>query len=257
MTFLERGRRFLYFWLPIIGGPIAALIFFAIGYWLDPFSLKEEKGVAAFFVSVLGLLIGQWWATVVEIQKSTTNSEKVYDAIKNYLHVTPVGSPEEAMRYIADRLPALREVQNTRLNIPDEVERSNEKLYESDIFDRLIREIPWYCKQDLIWKDIGDNQALPLFRKLRGEAAGEKSSKYKYKLLAHVEPQMNFILLEYRDGAKEVLFNWDFRSAGQDPTVLISRDRQIVEMFAIHYTMLWRRAAEDHDNQLIKSTSTT
>lgn len=67
---------------------------------------------------------------------------------------------------------------------------------------------------------------------------------------------MNFILLEYRDGAKEVLFNWDFRSAGQDPTVLISRDRQIVEMFAIHYTMLWRRATEDHDNQLIKSTST-
>ena len=257
MTFLERRRRLLYFWLPIVGGPIAALILFAIGYGLDPFSLKEEKGVAAFFGSILGLLIGQWWATVVEVQKGTANSEKIYAAIKDYLHVTPVGSPEEALRYIADRIPALREVQNTRLNVPDEVERSNEKLYESDIFERLIREIPWYCKRDLIWKDIGDSQALRLFRKLRGEAAGEKPSKYKYRLLSHVEPQMNFILLEYRDGAKEVLFNWDFRSAGQDPTVLISRDRQIVEMFAIHFTMLWRRAAEDHDNQLTRSTSTT
>jgi hypothetical protein len=256
MKFFDPRGRFLSVWLPVVGGPVVALIVFVVGYWFDPASLP--KGVSAFFFSVLILMIGQWLVTVTEIQKTAVFSDRLYDAVKNYLHVTRAGSPEEALRYICQRLPALREVQNTRLNVPEEVERSNEKLYESDAFESLVKEIPWYCKRDLIWKDIGDQSALPLFRTLHGESTvAGKAPKYKYKVLSHVEPQMNFILLEYRDGEKEVLFNWDFRSAGQDPTVLISRDRHIVEMFTIHYTMLWRRAAEDHDNQLTKSTSMT
>lgn len=258
MKFFDPSGRTLSVWIPVVGGPVVALTVFVIGYWIDPLGLNEAKGVAAFFLSMITLMIGQWLVTVTEIQKTAVYSDRLYDAIKNYLHVTRVGSPEEALRYICQRLPALREVQNTRLNVPEEVERSNEKLYESDAFENLLKEIPWYCKRDLIWKDIGDQQALPLFRKLHQESAvGGKISKYKCKVLSHIEPQMNFILLEYRDGEKEVLFNWDFRSAGQDPTVLISRDRHIVEMFTIHYTMLWRRATEDHDNQLTRSTSTT
>lgn len=258
MKFFDRDSRAVGTWLPIVAGPAIALIAFVVGYWIDPLSLKEAKGVAAFFFSVLLLMIGQWLVTVTEVQKTATYSDRIYDAIKNYLHVTTVGSPEEALRYILGRLPALREVQNTRLNLAEEVERSDEKLYESSAFEDILSVIPVYCRKELIWKDIGDSSALPGFRQLRDRCLGTppaKSTRYKYKLLSHVEPQINFILLEYRDGAKEVLFNWDFRSAGQDPTVLISRDRHIVEMFTIQFTMLWRRAAEDHDNQATKSTS--
>lgn len=258
MRFFDRDGRAVNIWLPIVAGPAVALIAFVIGYWIDPLGLKEAKGVAAFFLSMLLLMIAQWLVTVTEIQKAAIYSDRLYDAIKNYLHVTTVGSPEEALRYIYGRLPALREVQNTRLNISEEVERSEEKLYESSAFEDLLVEIPVYCRKDLIWKDIGDSHALAGFRQLHGRCAGipsTNSTRYKYKLLSHVEPQINFILLEYRDGAKEVLFNWDFRSAGQDPTVLISRDQHMVEMFTIQFTMLWRRAVEDHDNQATKSTS--
>lgn len=258
MKFFDREGRSVAVWLPIVAGPAIALIAFVVGYWIDPLSLKETKAIAAFFFSVLVLMIGQWLVTVTEIQKTAIYSDRLYDAIKNYLHVTTVGSPEEALRYIQSRLPILREVQNTRLNTQEELERSNEKLYESGTFEGLLGEIPVYCKKDLIWKDIGDSQALPVFRQLRSQCAGLQSSRivrYKYKLLSHVEPQINFILLEYRDGQKEVLFNWDFRGSGQDPTVLISRDRHIVEMFSIQFTLLWRRGAEDHDSQATKSTS--
>lgn len=258
MGFFDRDGRAVSIWLPIVAGPAIALIAFVVGYWIDPLSLKESKGIAAFFFSVLVLMIGQWLVTVTEIQKTAAYSDRLYDAIKNYLHVTTVGSPEEALRYVLGRLPVLREVQNTRLNIVEEVERSNEKLYESAAFEGLLGEIPCYCKKALIWKDLGDSQALPVFRQLYGECVrlpANKNSRYKYRLLSHVEPQINFILLEYQDGAKEVLFNWDFRSAGQDPTVLISRDRHIVEMFTIQFNMLWRRATEDHDNQATRSTS--
>ena len=258
MRFLERDGRAVAVWLPIVAGPAVALIAFVVGYWIDPLSLKETKAVAAFFFSVLVLMIGQWLVTVTEIQKTANYSDRLYDALKNYLHVTTVGSPEEALRYVQARLPILREVQNTRLNTPEEVERSDEKLYQSSAFDGLLEDIPLYCRKDLIWKDLGDVQALPVFRKLHAQcasSAASKISRYKFKLLSHVEPQINFILLEYRDGAKEVLFNWDFRGAGQDPTVLVSRDRHIVEMFAIQFTMLWRRGSEDHDSQATRSTS--
>lgn len=258
MKFFDHSGRSVAIWLPIIAGPAVALIAFVVGYWIDPLSLKETKAVAAFFFSVLVLMIGQWLVTVTEIQKTAHYSDRLYDAIKNYLHVTTVGSPEEALRYLQGRLPALREVQNTRLNTVEEVERSDEKLYQSDVFEGLLAEIPLYCRRDLVWKDIGDSHALPIFRQLHGRCSGlpgQKAPRYKFKLLSHVEPQINFILLEYRDGAKEVLFNWDFRGAGQDPTVLISRDQHIVEMFTIQFTMLWRRGTEDHDSQTTKSTS--
>jgi hypothetical protein len=256
MRFFDREARATAVWLPIVAGPAIALIVFLAGYWIDPLGLKETKGIAAFFFSVIVLMIGQWLVTVTEVQKTACYSDRLYDAIKNYLHVTAVGSPEEALRYIQGRLPILREVQNTRLNIPEEAERADEKLYESSAFEGLLSQIPMYCKKDLMWKDLGDAQALPLFRRLHSQCASStKTSRYKFRLLSHAEPQINFILLEYRDGAKEVLFNWDFRSAGQDPTVLISRDSHIVEMFAVQFTMLWRRAAEDHDSQATRSTS--
>ena len=58
---------------------------------------------------------------------------------------------------------------------------------------------------------------------------------------------MNFIILEYKDGKKEVLFHWDFRGLGQDPIVLLSRDDKIVEMFYIHFNNLWESASPDYD----------
>ena len=97
----------------------------------------------------------------------------------------------------------------------------------------------------LLCKEIGDKHALQRFRNTFNLT--KKSDKYKYRLISHSEPQMNFIILEYKDGKKEVLFNWDFRGLGQDPIVLLSRDDKIVEMFYIHFNNLWESASPDYD----------
>lgn len=258
MRFFDKDRGAINVWLPIITGPIVALIAFTLAYWIDPLSIRETKGAVALFVSILILMISQWLVTVTEMQKAAKYSDRLYEAIKSYLHVTSVGSPENALRYINERMPILREVQNTRLNLSEEDERLEEKLYTSDAFESLQKNISLFCKKDLIWKDIGCSKALPGFRELHCRCLSNKSAKgsrYKYRLLTHAEPQINFILLEYKGGEKEVLFNWDFRGVGQDPTVLVSRDQHIVEMFSIQFSMLWRSTVEDHDNQATKSTS--
>lgn len=253
MKFFEKDKAGVAVWLPIVSGPVTSLVAFFLAYWLDPLSLKQMSAIPAFFLSVIVLMIAQWFVTVQEIQKTAVYSDRLYGAIKNYLHVTPVGSPEEALRYVNSRLPILREVQNTSFNIQDSIERADEKLYLTDVYEDLLTNIAIYCGQQLIWKDIGDASALGRFRKIRKLlplAVKEKPARYKYRTIGHAEPQLNFILLEHVDGSKEVLFNWDFRGLGQDPTVLISRDNHIVEMFTIHYRLLWSKGAEDHDSLL-------
>lgn len=249
-------------WIAIIASPTIALVAYLVNYWWDPLHLgshQQSSAAPALLFSALVLVLGQAITNAIELKNATAFSDRIYNAIKDYLHVTPAGSPEEAINYIHSRLPILKEVQNTCFTTRDEAERATEKLYETETYDKLRQEIPYHCGSGLIWKDIGDSVSASRLRNtavLYGSAWRGKKNSYRFKLINHLDPQISFIVLEYRDGAREVLFNWDFRGNGQDPTVLISRDRQIVEMFAIHFTLLWRRASEDHDSHATRSTST-
>ena len=234
-------------------GPILSLIAFIITYFIDPLNFGGQQPMAAvpaFLLSVVILIINQNINTNIEIRKASIYSGRIYEAIKDYLHVTKLGSPENAVSYINSRMPSLREAKNTTFNTVQALDRAEEKFYETDSYLDTMQLIAMHCSKKLIWKDIGDAFAIDRCRDIaitsQNLAKGSKS-RYKYKLITHQEPQMNFIILEYTDGEKEVLFNWDFRGIGQDPTVLLSRDKQIIDMFSIHYEHLWRSANVDHD----------
>jgi hypothetical protein len=248
----KRGRSRL---IVLLAGPVLSLITFVVAYFVDPLNFGNGKQLAAvpsLLVSIVVLLIGHNVAALHELEVASEHSGRIYEAVKDYLHVTKVGSPEIAMQYVASRLPILREVRNTTFNLKDEVERSSEKLYDTSVYEHSERKIAEWTGREVRWKDIGDTRAADRLRRILG--ASEKSSTkhksgYQFKLLARNEPQINFTVLTYPDGSSEVLFNWDFRNAGQDPTVLLSRDRDIVEMFSIQFEDLWRVSTVDHDSQ--------
>ena len=248
-------------WISVLGAPILGLIGFCLAYWFDPLNFGARQPISvlpAFMLSVVLLMIGQAITTAIELQKTSDYSDQIYTAIKDYLHVTPLGSPEAAFRYICSRMSSLREVKNTSFNVQDEVERAEEKFYDTSTYEKMISQIALHSCDKLIWKDIGDPLAIGRLRAVQkncNQVARGKKNGYRFKLIGHQDPQINFILLEYEDGTKEVCFNWDFRGMGQDPTVLISRDRSIVEMFSIQFTLLWRHATEDHDSHAIRSNS--
>ena len=248
-------------WVATLSAPLLSLIAFVVAYYLDPLNFGGHQAIAAIpalLLSIVILLIGHIINSTNELHQTSIYSDKIYEAIKDYLHVTKVGSPEKAQHYINGRISAVREAQNTSFNWRDETERSDEKFYETEAYEETQKQVAYHVCRKLIWKDIGDSLALPRLRDLHRAANDLSRSKrhgHRYKLIAHQEPQMNFIILEYFDGEREVLFNWDFRGIGQDPTVLISRDKQIVDMFSIHFAHLWRCASEDHDSQPTRSTS--
>jgi len=248
-------------WIFALVGPTLAIVAFVVTFFLDPLNFGSQQPLAAipaFLLSIVILIINQNINTNHEMQKASNYSDRIYEAIKDYMHVTPLGSPEKALQYIASRTSSLREVKNTSFNLDAELDRASEKFYDTDQYQEAKEKIAYYTSKNLIWKDIGDRFAVNRFRFIQEAStnyAGVRKSKYKYRLIIHNEPQMNFIILEYTDGSREVLFNWDFRGIGQDPTVLISRDRQIIEMYAIHFEHLWRCASKDHDNTATKSDS--
>ncbi len=252
-----------YKWFYRLVGPFIAFLVFLVTYFIlnryFPAGAASINAIPSFMLSILAMVINQDFKVDKEVQKATEYYEKIYDAVKNYLHVIRIGSPEKAIEYINSRMPSLKEVKNTSFNIPDELERADEKFYTVKEYDNFVSNIVKYTSDSinpLLWKDLGDSLAKNRFRDiLKKTSTFSHTGSYKCKYILHNEPQINFIILEYSDGSKEVLFNWDFRGLGQDPIVLLSSDEKIIEMFNIHFNNLWRRASVDQDANAINDVT--
>jgi hypothetical protein len=240
-------------WGPIFGGPVLSLLVFVAAWWINPLGLSDLKEIPAFFLSVISLTISQWLVTVQEIRKTTDVSHMINNAIKSHLHVTVIGSPEDALKYIASQLPSVRFVFNTSFTLDSEKDESASRVYKTEAYAEFSAALLDGRIDQLSWKDVGDQSALKRMRasflKCRAYLGDDKGpERYNYKTIQHLEPQMNFIILEYAGaGKREVLFNWDFRSNGDRPRVLISQDEDIVRMFAAHFSLLWEKASKDND----------
>lgn len=238
--------------------PLLALTSFVITYYLDPLNYGENGSLAsipAFLLSIIILVIGQIIAIHNEVEHISADSDRIYETVKNYLNVTKLGTPQSAWKYIIDKLSILEYVQNTSFNFDEEYEIADERLYCGETYQHSFNVIAKYINKGLCWKDVGDSSAIERFRKINKSIPNNAKGHYYYKLIQQSEPQIGFILLTYKDGTKEVLFNWDFRDIPQDPVVLLSRDEEIFNMFAAQYKSLWRVAVNDYDNSATKSTS--
>lgn len=242
----------------LFSSPILSLIAFVITYYIDPLNYSDNSSLAAipaFLLSIIILIIGQIITIHNEVNHVSIDSERIYETVKNYLNVTKMGTPQHAWQYIIERLPILEYVQNTSFNYKDEYEVTDERLYSADTYRQSFGIIAKYIRKGLKWKDIGDSSAVKRFRMLNELVTDSAKGNYSYKLIRDSEPQIGFILLTYKDGTKEVLFNWDFRDIPQDPIVLLSRDDEIFNMFAVQYKGLQRCAVTDYESKAIKSTS--
>lgn len=248
-------------WLALLAGPVLALVSFVLAYFIDPLAFGARNPLAAipaFLLAVVILLISHTYVAHQEVERASAFSDRIYEAVRNYLHVTRVGTPEAAFGYVTARMPILQEVRNTSFNLSGEEDRAREKFYETTTYETATSAIARWAVRGLSWKDIGDIRAVDRLRRIHDlidSPAGKRRHGYQYRLIGSDEPQINFILLTYPDGTTEVLFNWDFRNIGDDPVVLLSRDRDIIQMFAVQFEHLWRRASPDHDIRATRSTS--
>lgn len=242
----------------LLATPILSIVSFVLTYFLDPLKYANQSALAAipaFLLSIIILIIGQIVTTHNEIEKVSKDSERIYETVKNYLHITKLGTPKSAWEYIISRLPVLEYVQNTSFNFEDEIDQTTERLYDGISYQQSISAIAKHVNHGLIWKDIGDSSAINRFQSIHRCVTPNGKGHYYYKILSSESPQIGFIILTYKDGSTEVLFNWDFRDIPQDPVVLMSRDQELLSMFAAQFKGLWRVSVEDYDSIATRSTS--
>lgn len=242
----------------LIFNSLLSILAFVVTYFLDPLKFAEQSPLAAipaFLLSIIILIIGQNISTHNEVEKTSEESELTRETVKTCLHVTKVGAPKHAWEYIISSLPTLERVQNTSFNFGDETEQATERLYDDIIYQQSIGKIAKAVDQGLTWQDIGDSTALERFQAIEGQISEKCKGHYQYKIISQSEPQIGFIILTYKDETTEVLFNWDFRDIPGDPTVLLSRDLEILHMFEAQHKGLWRVAVKDYDSTATKSTS--
>lgn len=251
---------------------ILSIVSFVLITLLDPIKISETQSLSsipAFFVSLIIILIGNTINNVIETHNSNSKYDKIQyeveehhkamsDTVKNHMDVIPIGTPQVALSYVFENIKDISDIGNTSFTLEDEADVADINLYNTRTYDTISNRIANFVNKGGIWRDIGDGYAKKRFSSFESNLQKlfpQKIENYKYKLLLQTVSQINFILLNYKDGRKEILFNWDFKSAGQTPIVLLSRDQQIVNMFASHFEYLWRAASIDHDSIATKSTS--
>lgn len=251
----EKEMKYIKRHISLVVSFIAAVTIFITSCFWDPFDLNTLSALPGFLLSVIALLLGQIIDVQIEVDKTSDNTEIVCETMRDNLYIIKLGTPKKAWKYIIERLPEFDYVQNTSFNFGHEIEQTQYRLYNDESYLKSAKIIAEYVNKGLQWHDIGDESASERFEVIDAAVSKKYSGNYLYKLITQSEPQIGFILLTYKDGTKEVLFNWDFRDIPQDPTVLLSRDKDIFDMFAAQYTGLWREGSTPYDKTATRSTS--
>lgn len=241
--------------IPSLISLVLSVISFIFGTIIDPLKFDKLSAIPAFLLSIVILLIGQILTIQSEVDKVSDESSEVCSTVKNSIHVTRVGTPKKAWEYVISRLTVLDYVQNTSFNYEDEIEQTEYRLYSSEIYKKSNKEIACQIKRGLQWQDVGDPSAQKRFESIINQIPSNSKGSYEYRFISQIDPQIGFIILTYNDGTKEVLFNWDFRDIPHDPVVLLSRNEEIINMFAAQHRGLWRSATQHYDTKATRSTS--
>lgn len=239
-------------WLYLLVGPILSIACFVVTYYGNIFSLGKDplSSIPALLFSILVLIVTQSLSTHLEVKKTKHEYSNILETVKRYNHVISIGSPEVAMQYVGDRLQLLNEVWNTSVNMKKEEEDAEYNIYSRDSYLKTYERALRLCRENkLLWKDIGNLEAKKRLKKLVQNSVKDETKYYQYRFINGIVPQINFIILRYRDvhTKSEVLFNWDHRDSEKNPIVLLSQDDKIVKMFMTHYNDLWENASRSHD----------
>ena len=252
--FKERNKSFDL--LVVFVPPVVGVVSLAAVTYLK---LYDYTVVAATFSAILSVL-GLTFLGHRHLKAAEKYAEDTKWSVKQHLHATPVGSPSEALAYISSRLSAVKEAKNTSFNTKN-IEVIDVKFYKQKSYTDFCNEISKNCAVDLVWTDIGDHYSIDRMRAIKEEVKNqtkETCCRYLYRVIDSACPHMNFVILYYKDGLveksgsegryAEVYFNWDFRSNEEDPIVYMSTDRELINMYSVHFNTLLEASSPDHDS---------
>ncbi len=204
----------------------------------------------AFLLALVTFLYDQDQRFTKRLKQTDDNAKQMSNDVKKHLQVIRLDKTAKTFdNYIIKRLDLIESIKNTSFNLKKGHEEADDKFNQSEALSNAPYKIKLAIENGLKWRDIGDDIEIDRFRKWKRICnCDSKIGLYEYKILNHVVPYPNFLIVTYKDGIEEVLFNWDHR--GGNPTVLASRETELVEFYRNQFTLLSNAASEYADDSL-------
>ncbi|QIL45602.1 hypothetical protein G7081_00125 [Vagococcus coleopterorum] len=210
--------------------------------------------LTVFLLSVFALFHDQYSKTQTILKNTEETSNQVSLDVKNHLRVIRLDTPGKTFNdYIIKRLDIISEIRNTSFNVSADDRDANIYFNKTD----TLKVAPEFVKSNidngLIWHDVGDKYAKKRFKTWHDyfypeEQVTSSMGEYKSKLINPRVPYPNFLIITYKDARQEVLFNWDLRLNGTQPSVLVSNEDDLIQFYSAQFNLLYNNATDDADN---------
>lgn len=219
---------------------ILALVAYVFGISDDFFGLLSDPThsiLASFFGGILIFLIGDRITAGIRehllktaIANSTT---KAFSGIPQINNVIEYPSSDHAMRYLTSRIPDAAIMLNTKI--------SKEKVEpRSDVGPEFHKAIKKAVKSGLCIKDIVSEKYHDTAEEFKNES-DSMTGTYQYSVMQEAPPCfLNFIILEYSTGEKELMFGWATSNyMGTEQKAYMIRDSRVISYFEKYHTALF------------------
>lgn len=236
-------------WLIIVG-----VIFGVLSILTSFIEPLANYSLTAFLLSIFSLS-HELYSKIQESLKNTeSHSSEMSKDVKNRLQVIRLDKPAKTFEeYIISRLHIISHIKNTSFNKSNNYREANEYFNEPLELIDAPKLISQYINSGLKWQDIGDDIAKKRFNAWHNQCdeatrSSIKGGYYKSSIINNQVPYPNFLIVVYKDGREEVLFNWDFRSQGVKPDVLVSNEKDLVHFYNSQFELLLDNATTDSDH---------
>jgi uncharacterized protein YpmB len=199
--------------------------------------------ISSIFIIFFGFLIS-YFSLLSETQEKVIELKTDLIAeIKSFLPHTDnfkVYNGTEALKIIAEKLNQTQLTLNTKLASKD---FDVDKFYVggTDSFPKAVKSA---VKNGMVFKEIAANYGVKMARELKADINSLKnvSGRYEgYEINIELNSMINFVILQFRDGTKEIWFGW-LVSKGRDidQSIYRSTDVRLIGLFETWHSDICR-----------------
>ena len=204
-----------------------------------------NETASKFVVTALVYLVAQNFSQAVQNMLVTNKIDafdrSIGDALRNSSHVQFLGTSSSANAYIAQRIAGANVVRNTIITAnPEFISRSENEKIVADAYASVLKD-----RNLATWFDVVSDNVAGLDRyKHIAENMNPKSGKLHTRQMPHggAHAHVNFIILEFSSGEREVYFGWLFSEEEGQAHVFSTRDIRLVNLFYQYFQSLYRCA---------------
>jgi hypothetical protein len=188
-------------------------------------------------------IVGIWVSQAIFLSDWSDEGKREFGILRNHILQSGeyMGSPEEAQEYILSFMSSVKSISNTHIKpwSPDREMQTSVSPVTHDSYNKAVHDLIY--RRGGTVSDVVSEAYVEYFKNIRLDSAEgtQPSNKYTLCSVATEFRFVNYMILEYDDGAKDVFFGWLFDAKfPANGNVFRSSDPRLVLFYERHFLSL-------------------